>query len=65
MKSTYMQQVSDENANVEQIQKYVAKFLGLLTRNPQFLDIRKKRATHNIVNDIFIDGFLPPVFRIG
>ena len=39
MRTTYMSTVTDENADVELIQEYVAKFLGLLTRNPQFLDI--------------------------
>jgi len=63
MKSTYMLQVSDDQADVEQLQKYVAKFLGVLDHNPQFLDIRKKGATPKIMNDLFIDGFSPPVFR--
>ena len=48
-----MLQVSDDNADVEQLQKYVAKFLGVLDRNPQLLDVRKKGATAKIMNDLF------------
>ena len=36
MKSTYMTPVSDDNADVDHLQKYVGNFLGLLERNPQF-----------------------------
>ena len=63
MKTTYMSTVTDENADVELIQKYVSKSLGLLTRNPQFLDIKQKGATPKIMNEIFIEGFSPPIFR--
>ena len=63
MKTTYMMPVQDDQADVEQIQKYVARFLGLLTRNPQFLDVRQKGATPKIMNDLLIEGFSPPVFR--
>ena len=36
MKTTYVTPVSDDNADVDNLQKYVGKFLGLLERNPQF-----------------------------
>ena len=58
-----MTPVSDDNADVDHLQKYVGKFLGLLERNPQFLDVSKKGATPKIMNEIFIDGFSPAVFR--
>ena len=63
MKSAYMLPVSDDNADVEQLQRYVAKLLGILDRNPQFLDVRQKGATLKIMNELFIGGFSPPVFR--
>ena len=63
MRTTYMTPVSDDNADVDNLQKYVGKFLCLLDRNPQFLDISKKGATPKIMNEIFIDGFSPAVFR--
>ena len=63
MKTTYMTPVSGDNADVDDLQKYVGKFLGLLERNPQFLYVSKKRATQKIMNEIFIDGFSKAVFH--
>ena len=63
VKTTYMTPVSDDQADVEAIQLYVGRFLGLLARNPQFLDISKKGATPIYMNDFFIEGISPPLFR--
>ena len=42
MTQTYMSPVSDDDADVDNIQLYVGKFVNVLAKNPQFLDISKK-----------------------
>ena len=63
MTKIYMSPVSDDDGDVANIQLYVGKFVSVLAKNPQFLDISKKGATPKIMNDIFINGLSPPMFR--
>ena len=64
MKTTYMTPVSDDQADWDQLQKYVGIFLGVLERNPHFFDVSQKGATPKIMNELLIDGFPHLCFAI-
>ena len=63
IRKIYMEHVTNDVANLENIQVYVDEFINLLSDNPNFSDNSKGGGTPKIINDLLMDGFSPPLFR--
>ena len=56
--------LNNDKINCDEIQIYVESFLDALYSNPHFHKDKGLRGiTAKILNDIFMDGFTPPVFK--
>ena len=63
LSSCHMVQSTNDNINIDKIQLYTEDFIDKLSINPHFQRDKLKGAPPKIINEIFIDGLQPPVFR--
>jgi hypothetical protein len=64
IKKLYMSSKTNEETNVSNVQLYVQQFINMIADNPTYASAIDGGATPKVLNDLFIDGFKPPGFRL-
>jgi len=63
LQKCHMEPVENHQVDSDKIQLYVEDFINEIFKNPHFTDDTLRGAPPKEINDIFIAGFTPPVFR--
>ena len=64
IRKLYMSSKNNEETNVSNVQLYVQTFINMIDDNPTYASAIDGGATPKVLNDLFIDGFKPPGFRL-
>ena len=54
---------TNDSIDIDKIQLYVEDFINILHHNPHFQKDKLRGAPPKLINEIFIEGLQPPVFR--